>query len=173
MFCFTSGTTGDAKGARESHGAFLADMYLYDAAGFNITDSDIHISYLPFAHVYEQLSFIKSICHGYSFGFYGGDALKLFEDMAVLKPTLFFTVPRILNRLHSIISSTVVAKGGNLSTLFEEENFKVWDGSLFLKFREMLGGRVRLMATGAAPIHADVLTFLKAVFKCPIHEGYG
>ena len=57
-----------------------------------------------------------------------------------------------------------MAKGGNLSTLFEEENFQVYDQTIFLKFRQMLGGHIRFIATGAAPIHGDVLTFLKAVF---------
>jgi long-chain acyl-CoA synthetase len=41
------------------------------------------------------------------------------------------------------------------------------------KFRAILGGRVRLMVTGSAPIAVDVLNFLKVCFCCPILEGYG
>ena len=50
---------------------------------------------------------------------------------------------------------------------------KGYDKVVCNKFKEILGGRVRVMATGAAPISVDVLNFLKVSFCCPIIEGYG
>ena len=48
-----------------------------------------------------------------------------------------------------------------------------YDKVVCSKFKEILGGRVRVMATGSAPISVDVLNFLKVCFCCPIIEGYG
>ena len=103
MLCFTSGTTGDPKGAKLTHQAFVSDMYIFDSAHFGIVESDVGISFLPFSHVYEQLCMTKCISMGASTGFYSGDSLKLIEDIQVLKPTIFSTVPRLLNRIHSKI----------------------------------------------------------------------
>lgn len=120
MLCFTSGTTGDAKGAKETHEAFIANMAFFDNAGFDFTESDVSISYLPFAHVYEQCFLVKALCIGFSIGFYSGDPLKLLEDVVELKPTIFPTVPRILNRIHSKILEGVTAKGGFAQWLFNK-----------------------------------------------------
>jgi len=49
----------------------------------------------------------------------------------------------------------------------------VYDSVVFAKVRERLGGRVRLMVTGSAPISGDVMDFLRCAFSCPIVEGYG
>jgi long-chain acyl-CoA synthetase len=81
MFCYTSGTTGDAKGAKETHEAMVADMYFYENGGIKYTEDDIAISYLPYAHVYEQCSFIQAISKGFKVGYYSGDPLKLLEDV--------------------------------------------------------------------------------------------
>jgi len=49
----------------------------------------------------------------------------------------------------------------------------LYDCLVFKKFREILGGRVRVMVTGSAPIAKEVLNFLKIAFCVQIHEGYG
>jgi long-chain acyl-CoA synthetase len=48
-----------------------------------------------------------------------------------------------------------------------------YDALVFNKFKEFLGGRVRQMVTGSAPISKEVLDFLKIAFCCQINEGYG
>jgi len=52
-------------------------------------------------------------------------------------------------------------------------NHEVYDKMVFSKVRARLGGRVRLMITASAPIHEDILKFLKCAFCCPIVEAYG
>ena len=50
---------------------------------------------------------------------------------------------------------------------------RAWDRLIFKNSKAALGGRVRFMVTGSAPISTDVLKFLKICFCCPIVEGYG
>ena len=52
-------------------------------------------------------------------------------------------------------------------------HYNMYDKVVCNKFRAILGGEVRIMATGSAPIAPDVLNFLKVAFCCPIIEGYG
>lgn len=63
---------------------------------------------------------VKALCHAFGIGFYSGDPLKLLEDVVTLKPTIFPTVPRILNRIHSKILEGVNAKGGFAQWLFNK-----------------------------------------------------
>lgn len=50
---------------------------------------------------------------------------------------------------------------------------KFYDNVVFKDIRNLTGGRVRMMITGSAPIAGEILTFLKAVFGCPLMEGFG
>jgi len=103
-----------------------------------------------------------------------------------LKPSIMATVPRLLNRFYDIIQKKlghlslpkrtltnvgVSSKLGNLKS--GQYTHKVWDNLIFNKMRNVLGGRVRLIVTGSAPMSADALNFLKICFCCPILEGYG
>lgn len=110
MFCYTSGTTGDPKGAKMSHAGFVAVQHLVDFAGLNFRHDDVSISYFPYAHIFEQCAFIFSLIKGFGHGYYSGDPLKLLEDIKVLRPTFMATVPRILNRVHGRIYEMVKTK---------------------------------------------------------------
>jgi long-chain acyl-CoA synthetase len=57
MFCYTSGTTGDPKGAKMDHAGFVTAQHLYVYGGLDFNETDISISYLPLAHIFEQCNF--------------------------------------------------------------------------------------------------------------------
>lgn len=183
--CYTSGTTGVPKGAMLSQAAMVASAAgtLYNAA---LYPGDVYLSYLPLAHIYERMN-IQALIHcGAAIGFYQGDVLKLMDDLEVLRPTVFASVPRLYNRIYDRILGTVRATGGIREYLFNTaysakksamEKGKppsaVWDRLVFNKIKARLGGRVRIMITGASPIAPEVLDFLRICFGARVCEGYG
>jgi long-chain acyl-CoA synthetase len=62
---------------------------------FNPTPKDVHLSFLPLAHIMERTSLHFYLTSGARIGFYGGNILKLKDDWALLKPTIFESAPRI------------------------------------------------------------------------------
>jgi long-chain acyl-CoA synthetase len=123
---------------------------------------------------------------GGSIGFYRGDTRTLKDDLALLKPTTFASVPRVYNKFYDLIKSKFDAATGVSAWLIKKglatkiENAKkgifthaLWDRLVFNKVRDALGGNVRYAVVGGAPISGEVLTFLRAVLCCPIQEGYG
>ncbi|XP_047310054.1 long chain acyl-CoA synthetase 6, peroxisomal-like isoform X2 [Impatiens glandulifera] len=183
--CYTSGTTGTPKGVVLSHGNLIANIA---GTTFNVKfyPSDVYISYLPLAHIYERANQLLLVYYGASVGFYQGDNLKLMDDMAVLRPTIFSSVPRLYNRIYAGIINAVKSSGGLKERLFNTAyNAKkqailkgknpslMWDRLVFNKIKMKLGGQVRYMTSGASPLSPDVLDFLRICFGCPVMEGYG
>ncbi|KNC99740.1 uncharacterized protein SPPG_05120 [Spizellomyces punctatus DAOM BR117] len=189
--CFTSGTTGMPKGAIITH-KMCSSIYDRVALGIEhgldlpLTPDDVMLSYLPMAHVFEMSCQTVVIGHGGRIGFWQGDVTKLMNDVAELKPTIFAGTPRIYNRIYDSVMAQVSKAGWAKAALFHTAyngkltwlsrnmyNHALWDKVVFAKLRELLGGRVRFMYTGAAPISREVLDFLKIAFSCPVIEGYG
>lgn len=113
MFCYTSGTTGDPKAAMLSHGNLLSSASAtFLSGGVDFTDRDTMISYLPLAHSFEKCLFTVCIISGMAIGYYGGDALKLLDDLQELKPTFFPSVPRLFNRIYDKIQQGIKQKSG-------------------------------------------------------------
>ncbi|XP_041317186.1 long-chain-fatty-acid--CoA ligase 5 isoform X2 [Pyrgilauda ruficollis] len=188
VVCFTSGTTGNPKGAMLTHQNVVSNAAAFLRCTENTiecTSSDVAISYLPLAHMFERVVQTVIFSCGAKVGFFQGDIRLLTDDMKTLKPTLFPVVPRLLNRIYDKIQSGANTPVKNFLLKFAVfmkmaeikqgiiRNDSIWDKLVFKKVQENMGGRVRIMVTGAAPISPSVLTFLRAALGCQIFEGYG
>ncbi|XP_033743143.1 long-chain-fatty-acid--CoA ligase 1-like [Pecten maximus] len=187
--CYTSGTTGDPKGVMLSHQNLISNMsaVAYTALkGVTVTPQDVHLSYLPMAHVFERGMQIVSFMHGAQVGFSRGDVKLLTEDLQALKPTIFITVPRLLNRIYdkillSVQGSKLKSTLLNLALYAKTSEIKrgvvrrdsIWDQLVFKKVQQTVGGRVKIIITGSAPLGSKVLDFVRASFGCLVLEGYG
>ncbi|XP_036120423.1 long-chain-fatty-acid--CoA ligase 5 isoform X1 [Molossus molossus] len=188
IICFTSGTTGDPKGAMITHKNVVSNAAAFLKCveyTFQPTPEDVAISYLPLAHMFERVVQVVVYSCGARVGFFQGDIRLLPDDMKTLKPTLFPVVPRLLNRIYDKVQNeakTPLKKfllNLAISSKFSEvkrgiiRRDSIWDRLIFKKIQDNLGGKVRIMVTGAAPISSSVLEFLRAALGCPVFEAYG
>ncbi|XP_019114769.2 long-chain-fatty-acid--CoA ligase 5 [Larimichthys crocea] len=188
IVCFTSGTTGNPKGAMLTHENVVSDaagvVKGFESAVVPNTQ-DVSISFLPLAHMFERV--VQTVLYGAGarVGFFQGDIRLLPDDMKTLQPTIFPVVPRLLNRVYDKVQSGAKSpfKKWLLNFAVDRKyaevkegiirNNSIWDKLIFYKVQESLGGRVRVMVTGAAPISPSVLNFLRASLGCQIFEAYG
>ncbi|VFV27731.1 long-chain-fatty-acid--ligase 5 [Lynx pardinus] len=188
IICFTSGTTGDPKGAMLTHENIVANSSAFLKCVeciFKPTTEDVSISYLPLAHMFERIVQTVMYSCGAKVGFFQGDIRLLPDDMKTLKPTVFPSVPRLLNRIYDkvhneaktplkkfLLNLAVSCKFSEVKKgIIRRDSF--WDKLIFGKIQDSLGGRVSIMVTGAAPISSPVLMFLRAAIGCPVFEAYG
>ncbi|CAK9300538.1 unnamed protein product [Gordionus sp. m RMFG-2023] len=185
--CYTSGTTGNPKGVMLTHKNLLS-MCAGLICHFDnmLNPNTVNISFLPLAHMLERVVEMNVIMHGGRIGFFSGHIRNLSQDMKILKPTLFPTVPRMLNKMHDKVTESL-RKSWIKSMIFKvalkakEEEIKrgiirdssPWD-AVFAPIRAELGGAVRFIAVGSAPLSPQVMTFARCVLgNCVILEGYG
>jgi long-chain acyl-CoA synthetase len=67
---------------------------------FKLYPNDVHLSFLPMAHMAERTIYLTAISNGAGIGFYHGEVLEMKFDAQVLKPTVFLCVPRLLNKIY-------------------------------------------------------------------------
>ncbi|KXN74894.1 acetyl-CoA synthetase-like protein [Conidiobolus coronatus NRRL 28638] len=186
--CYTSGTSGSPKGAIQNHTNFMYSTYPTSVFLSNLNDRIVMLSYLPLAHIYERFVQYQNLWCGAKVGFYSGDLSRLMEDAQLVKPTLFPTIPRILNRIKdTIIQNYSKGEDDENSILFKlgleaklnllkEEGVYVhdeWDKLIFRKISKILGGNIQIILTGSAPITEETKDFFRAIFSCILIEGYG
>lgn len=185
---YTSGTTGNSKGVMLSHNNLVKNA---------ITTSKAHhlgyghkaISFLPLCHVYERMV-------NYHFQ-YKGISIYYIENMATvaeaareIKPHIFNTVPRLLEKIYD----NIIAKGRNLSfvrrtiffwavnvgmkfslkgqTQFYKFRLGIARKLVFSKWQEALGGEVVVLVSGGAALQSRLEKIFWAA-GLPVIQGYG
>ncbi|PAA53158.1 hypothetical protein BOX15_Mlig028975g1 [Macrostomum lignano] len=108
------------------------------------------------------------------------------DDLRECQPTFMAAVPKVLSRIReraltavsgsrlksAILDTALSRKSRRLSQLRVDKD-TLWDRLVFRRVQEGLGGRVRFVAVGGAPISADTLNFVKAALGCPVVQGFG
>ncbi|MGW5737467.1 MULTISPECIES: AMP-dependent synthetase/ligase [Streptomyces] len=185
---YTSGTTGLPKGCLLTHG----NLGAVQAATLPLIDGgpgDCTYLYLPLAHLLAQLIEFTTLVEGGELCFFGGKIENVVAELAEAKPTHLPSVPRLFEKVYSVVLSLAESQEGGRER-FEEairigvlaadgalppdlrDAYEAADQSLYGLVRQALGGRIRWAVTGGAPIAPHVVDFLRAC-GVEFYEGYG
>lgn len=186
-FCYTSGTTGNPKGAMLTHENLMSAMA--GIPGVMVPEThDRHLSYMPLAHIFERVILNQMFLYGASVGFWRGDALMLIEDMQACRPTLMAAAPRVLNKIYDKVAGGINAAGGMKKKIYDSgmavktENLlstgrlthPLYDRLIFNKIKAALGmDQLRFLISGSAPLAENVMMFFRCMLGVPVVEGYG
>ncbi|KAI7990019.1 Long chain acyl-CoA synthetase 4 [Camellia lanceoleosa] len=190
---YTSGTTGDPKGVMIPNNSIVTLVAgvkcLLESVDEALVVEDVYLSYLPLAHIFDRVIEECFINHGASIGFWRGDAKLLIEDIGELKPTIFCAVPRVLDKIYSGLQQKISSGGFLKNTLFNfaysyklhnmksgskhTEASPLCDKIVFSKVKQGLGGNVRVILSGGAPLATHVEAFLRVVACAHVLQGYG
>jgi long-chain acyl-CoA synthetase len=188
---YTSGTTGRPKGVMLTHNNIVSNVKSLDRGGFfSLKANDKALSFLPLCHIYERTDIYLYMFYGVSV-YYAESMETIADNIREVKPAMFATVPRLLEKVYD----KIYAKGNELTGikrklffgaiefglqydpmvklgLLDSIKYAVYNKLIFSKWREALGGNVRLIASGSAALQPRLSRVFWAA-GVPISEGYG
>ncbi len=192
-FVYTSGTTGEPKGAILTHGNFVSNVEI-TAKLFPADPSKVALSFLPISHVFERMAdylyFSKAVSIAYL------DSIdRLAQTFGEVKPHFFAAVPRVYEKMLARINAALETAPALRRKIFEwaiavgrkrialEEagqpvpsglalKSRVADALVYKKIRARLGGRFEFAISGGAPLSREVADFFFAA-GVRVYEGYG
>jgi len=190
---YTSGTTGDPKGVMLTH-ANLVSNAIANFHSSELKEGEVALTFLPFSHILERTTIYMYLHAGVSL-FYARSVDTVAQDVVVARPYFMTSVPRLFEKIYARAMEKAEESGaGNAAVarwaanvarqwaLAESEGgragvvlklkHKLADALVFSKLRAALGGRVRALVSGGAPLAPDLARFFYGA-GMPVYEGYG
>ncbi|HEY7175780.1 MAG TPA: long-chain fatty acid--CoA ligase, partial [Micromonosporaceae bacterium] len=190
---YTSGTTGRPKGVELLHAGWCWQAVAQGENGL-VRPDDLQYLWLPLSHSFGK-TLACSLVHAGLPTYVDGRVDKLVTNLAAVRPTLMCAAPRVFEKVYNAAVGSATSAGGVKAKIFSwavrvgreavtlelagrsvpgglEMQRRVADKLVFSKLRERLGGRIRVLVSGAAPLSRDIAEFFAAA-GLPIYEGYG
>ncbi|MBI3883369.1 MAG: long-chain fatty acid--CoA ligase [Sphingobacteriales bacterium] len=188
---YTSGTTGTPKGVMLSHNNIVSNVInSRKSFPFNDNPTGKALSFLPLNHIFERMVSYIYITSGVSI-YYAENMETIADNLKEVKPTIFCTVPRLLEKVYEKIMAKGAEQKGIKRKLFywavalgnKYDNLKsggLWyniqlaiaNKLIFSKWREALGNNVEIVVTGGAACQVRLIRIFSAA-RIPVFEGYG
>jgi long-chain acyl-CoA synthetase len=190
---YTSGTTGEPKGVMLSH-ANLSSNALDSSASYEFQAGDCGLSFLPLAHVYERVIDYSYMFRGVSVA-YVEQIENVAQAILEVKPTTLAAVPRFFEKIYAGILAKGHKETGAKRKIFDwalkvasesvpwkaygkpassalQWKWKIANKLVFTKIRDGLGGRIRTLCSGGAPLAPELAEFFWAL-DLRVFQGYG
>ena len=194
IMVYTSGTTGQPKGACLSH-RYIINSVESLRATIPIFESDTSFSYLPYCHVAERISGLYNRLYAGASAYFVDDLSKLGQYMLEVKPTVFASLPRFFEKIHARVVADLeqlpaderrrfdeaLTKGREISRLRQarqtipielQADYETNALPVLRRLKDYFGGRIRLATSGGAPLPQEIAEFFAAA-DLPILQAYG
>ena len=190
----TSGATGEPKMGLVTQRAVVFNMD-HGPSVLPLNPGDSTLVFLPSAHIAQRVVLemvpIRLACEVW----FSESLAKMPNELKTIRPTFLLAPPRVWERVFTSINTEVKKKSALQQKIFQgavglgseatrlrqqgkpipgwmAQGLKIADKLVFSKIRERLGGRLRVAASGAAPLGKELAEFYAAI-GMPLHEGYG
>jgi long-chain acyl-CoA synthetase len=191
---YTSGTTGEPKGVMLSHGNITSNV-VAALETLSVGAHDEFLSFLPLCHIFERMVGHYTMLQAGAVISYATGFDTVSRELPEVRPTVVASVPRLYEKIYTGALDAAARKGGVTRAIFDwaratgETRLKytltrrsvpvglaladrVATALVFSKLHQKLGGRVRLLLSGGAPLSPDICRFFLA-FGFTMLEGYG
>ncbi len=193
---YTSGTTGRPKGAVMTHDALLFEIESVSTA-LSVDHTDETVLFLPLAHIFARIGLLAQLHSGFIISF-AESIPALMTNMAEVRPTFVFSVPRIYEKVHAQITARVAKSmrlsrqmfafatmvGRWVSKARQRGIYRPWllphlalleemaNMLVLRKLARLFGGKLRFFISGGAPLSREIAEFMHSI-GILVLEGWG